>query len=201
MYSMGISKAEINRFVEDLRQALHNTDVNAFTLNPPYNIEGAIQKIGGTIETGFVSNDAEGEVYPTRPYESRNFKIRLPYKTGDLKDRFTLAHELGHIMLHFHWPSREKWVSFCKKAEAELGESDYKISMFRQGRNQLEYEANHFAACFLMPEDQVKSSTASFFQSGRSVNIPDFITKMSAIFQVSSFAMETRLKFLGILPW
>lgn len=50
------------------------------------------------------------------------------------RKRFTLAHELGHLMMHY----------------------DYPIPNFRE--NEIEKEANAFAGEFLMPSDQIRNS-------------------------------------------
>jgi hypothetical protein len=197
---MALSKDQIENFVGDIHKALHDSAPDRFSLEPPYSIEFAIEQAGGKIEQ-VRSMEAEGEVYPDRPYESRRFTIRLPWYTGEMKDRFTLAHELGHIMLHFNWPSKEEWINICETADRLFPGRDYKLTMFRAGRNRLEYEANHFAACFLMPQRDVRSYTAQEFEKGVAVDIEKFITRMADTFRVSRFAMETRLKFLGLLSW
>jgi Zn-dependent peptidase ImmA (M78 family) len=64
-------------------------------------------------------------------HDRNNFEIILPAHTGPLRDRFTIAHELGHLLLHK--PSERSWAA-------------------RKGPGgRLEWEANWFAAGFLMP--------------------------------------------------
>jgi len=61
-----------------------------------------------------------------------NFTIYVSNFTSPLRDRFTIAHELGHYILH-----------------SGIGKIPMRVP--RSGKNQVEFEANCFAAAFLMP--------------------------------------------------
>lgn len=63
-----------------------------------------------------------------------NTSIRLA------REIFTLAHEIGHIVLHL-----EKAISFIDDA----------ITIAGRSTDEKEKEANYFASCLLMPEDEV----------------------------------------------
>src|ERR1700733_11745588 len=65
------------------------------------------------------------------------FTIYLPKHTSRERDRFTIGHELGHYVLHFLWPNHQ-------------GEKIAKLSATRYGTTRPEWEANWFAAAFLM---------------------------------------------------
>jgi hypothetical protein len=73
--------------------------------------------------------DEAGSIYVHGP---QDFDILLPRFTSSSRDRFTVAHELGHYFLH----SRQ-------------GKSP--IIAHRRGSGRLEWEANWFAAELLMP--------------------------------------------------
>lgn len=91
-----------------------------------------------------------------------------------MRQRFTLAHELGH---HVHGDvnaPRDTRGNFSSKA-----------------LDPREVSANRFAAALLMPADQVR--TAVYRQS-----ITD-IVRLARLFAVSQVAMEFRLKNLGLL--
>jgi len=55
------------------------------------------------------------------------------------QERLTLAHEIGHILLHHNF-------NICKK-------EDFYLWRFTKGK---EYEANHFAVELLMPETEIQ---------------------------------------------
>lgn len=67
------------------------------------------------------------------------FAIFLPKFTSDMRDRFTIAHELGHYFLHYRYANL-------------TGPKIYA----RGGRNRGETEANVFAAALLMPAEPFK---------------------------------------------
>ncbi|EHQ08327.1 ImmA/IrrE family metallo-endopeptidase [Leptonema illini] len=100
--------------------------------------------------------------------EDGSFQIFLSSFTHPLRDRFTVAHELGHYFLHAE----------CK--------GPFKAERYGTGRT--EWEANWFASAFLMPAERV----AEEFEKNTS------ISDLADIFCVSPSAMEVRLKRLGL---
>jgi len=95
--------------------------------------------------------------------------------------RFTLAHELGHWILHKHL---YKGTGF---AAATYG-------LDKQTDDSIEWQANYLAKAILMPIGQVKRG----FHSMRESNSKKIIT-LAGIFEVSKQAMEYRLKALGLV--
>ena len=88
------------------------------------------------------------------------------------RQRFTIAHELGHYYMH-----KEKNVDFED------------TTFFRNNDStSIEYSANEFAANLLMPEDRVKAAIKSGVKS---------IEKLSTIFNVSVAAIKYRVVALG----
>ena len=109
--------------------------------------------------------------------------IRFNNSEGQKRRRFTIAHELGHYVLH-----REGTPLFVdKKNEKTL----YRNSTSSSGEVKREREANAFAASLLMPEA---------FISDEMRNIPlgkNPITHLANVFNVSEQAMSFRLSNLG----
>lgn len=98
--------------------------------------------------------------------------------------RFTIAHELGHLMLH-----QNSMLNYGH------GEVYFRHTYGHQKHDPKEYEANYFAACLLMPEDLVQNYVNSMYpQFGL---MGDDIDTLAAKFQVSSSAMTIRLSELG----
>lgn len=76
------------------------------------------------------------------------FRIRLSSHTGALRDNFTIAHELGHRLLH--WPLVKK---------QHPGSGMRATRRVEEGNTDLvrcEWEANWFASAFLMPKEEFK---------------------------------------------
>ena len=107
-----------------------------------------------------------------------NDKITIYVRSSDSpeRQRFTIAHELGHYVCG-HLTENKKMFRDGKK---EYSRDNYDIE---------EYEANNYAAELLMPQPKVN------FLIERE-NITD-VRKMAQIFKVSLKAMVIRLKNLG----
>lgn len=69
--------------------------------------------------------------------------------TSSERDRFTIAHELGHYFLHFPLV-RKKFPGASMVATRWVDETD-------TDQRRAEWEANWFAAAFLMPNDLFKA--------------------------------------------
>ena len=116
---------------------------------------------------------------------SCHFVIRIDKDNEKTRQRFSIAHELGHLFLHLKYP-HEEWL------DLPVGVSYKRVS----GKyNVAEIEANEFAAAFLMPEDSFrKIANKSINTSGSHYNL-DEITKH---FNVSVCSASYRGINLGI---
>lgn len=89
------------------------------------------------------------------------------------RQRFTMAHELGHYILH-----KGKNIEFVDTTFFRSDEMD-----------SIEYNANEFASRLLMPEDKLRK----LIDEDRIKNIGE----LASIFDVSSAAMKYRVISLG----
>ena len=125
-----------------------------------------VRHFGGNIHTLAFRywGDLQGSILI---HKKNNFDIILPEHTSPLRDRFTLSHELGHYLLHSDNWKKKLWAA-------------------RQDSNRLEWEANWFAAGFLMPTHKMKEKMK---------NSPEILAFDLAVdFSVSTDAAEYRLK-------
>lgn len=114
--------------------------------------------------------------------------IGLSSTDGALRQRFTFAHELGHIYLH----------------KSDAVNYDTGLMMMRDdrstnGTDEKEIEANRFAAELLMPEDEVRKDMSSnedidFLHDNEKTR--QFIKKLADKYGVSSKAMNVRISAL-----
>lgn len=105
---------------------------------------------------------------------------------GRRRQRFTVAHEIGHMLIH---------QSNSLVVDREVN--------FRDGRSSLgvdvkEIEANAFAASLLMPEDKVLAEMRKMGNAHNISSRDDLISHLVHIFDVSGEAMGYRLINLGI---
>ena len=108
---------------------------------------------------GLFIND---DVFPIIVVNSRERRVR---------QRFTIAHELGHYFL-----------DHGRKSFAEPG-----------GRSLREREAERFAACLLMPAAWVRHYWAAY-----AANYENRLGVIAELFMVSPTALKRRLKELGL---
>ena len=100
----------------------------------------------------------------------QKFTIHLSAYTGEMRNRFTIAHELGHYVLH-----------------SQKGKIPLKAKRF--GSSFSETQANRFGAELLMPEDIFR---ASYFEQNGS------ISRLASVFGVSLTAIDVRIESLNI---
>lgn len=98
--------------------------------------------------------------------------------------RFTLAHEIGHLVLH---PPKPQHFDLKARSSQSIGNP------------REETEANQFAASLLMPEQDIRSRVPPggfdpFWDDWESE-----VKKLSDLFNVSQEAMSIRLQSLGLL--
>ena len=103
--------------------------------------------------------------------------------------RFTIAHELGHFLLHHH-KSGLVHVDHSFKIKFRSDESS-------QGTNLEEIEANAFAAELLMPLKFLKSDLASLDTFDYEDDA--WLRNLADRYKVSSLAMNFRLNRLGYI--
>lgn len=128
-------------------------------------VRDLVRKLGGRVVVG----DSRESLHVN---EVGNFTIYLPHMTSSRRDRFTIAHELGHYFLHYLHPNREAPASFGR------GE-----------RNTVETQANVFASALLMPAEPFEREWKRHSGNARA---------LATIFAVSPNAVEVRAEVLGL---
>lgn len=136
------------------------------------------------------------------------------YKSKINRLRTTLAHELGHVIIHdplwqrefsklqLPFDTTEQRIQICKrKTLFSKDEPNY------EHYDWIEWQANYFASALLMPKKAVykvyrkfTSERKIYFQiSDESTEANDLINILSQAFQVSTEAVKVRLKQIKIL--
>ncbi len=154
--------------------------------------EEALQKGGGRIPIPIVDIAQEydlaiyeiemsvlGNQTPSGILTQRENKWFIAINKNDVavRKRFTIAHEIGHFLLH----KNQRFID-----DFRFGETFYRS---HSEDNQLEKEANYFAANLLMPESYVKKKWEELHN----------VTEMAKSFDVSEVSMTFRLKNLGLI--
>lgn len=128
-------------------------------------------------------NLGEG-VSGTLVIENNNGYIGYNPTESKVRQRFTIAHELGHFVLHTNDSTQKIFIdsSFIVKYRSAKNYTDL------EWRH--EQEANAFAAALLMPESFIKSELAK--ESVNKLNEIELIEFLAKTFNVSVPAMTFR---------
>jgi Zn-dependent peptidase ImmA (M78 family) len=164
------SKASVENFAEKMAQK--------FNFNAGDSIEEFVKSIGGKLVIGS-SGHGDGESGSIVAHDMKNWTIYLSAHTSVKRDKFTIAHEIGHLLLHFS-PIKAANKDAIMRATRWVDVDD-------KSQRRAEWEANWFAAGFLMP----KTEFTDFYKK--------YKASMSAQhFGVSMSAIEIRANSLGI---
>lgn len=148
--------------------------ISRFNLGIPVDLQVLIENFSDlAVEFGA---DIEKDGQTERAGDSYLIRIRSDEDSLTTRDRFTLAHELGHVL---------------------LGHIDEHEIMYRSEANELEYEANDFAGNLLMPREKFLEVV---YENVDDRGICD-LEEVANNFNVSVSAVRTRGRFLGVFSW
>lgn len=168
-----MNKEEFNKIKE---KYIHEIPVNVIGLANELGIAVYETKINNDNLSGYISKDDDG------------YYICVNKKHPATRQLFTIAHEIGHYILHREvldsghlLPTMYKVGNGIKPA---LGRTDYTDPTYRA----METEANRFAAELLMPKDEFI----------KKANECDDLNDLALAFKVSVGAASIRANNLGI---
>ena len=149
---------------------------------PPVRVEMIARQIGATIRYEPFEGDISGMVYRNKDHVI----IGVNSLHHPNRQRFTIAHEIGHVLLH-------------KGTEVYIDRT-YRVNMRNNVSSQAvdkdEIEANRFAASLLMPEHMLVEDLKDIeidFES------EDDLADLAAKYEVSLQAMAIRLSNIGLI--
>ena len=146
-----ISKKEIALKAMDLMEAFQT--MAGYMVKPPIPVEDIIERSLGLrlvyddLEKVFGSNDVLGATYVVAKVICINERLFEHSSEGRLM--FTCAHEAGH------------WVLHRRYVDAEGGDNSKDEAIVcrpRDAKAPIEWQADYFAACLLMPEKGIREA-------------------------------------------
>lgn len=140
-------------------------------------IKKAVEALGGRIVYQDFEGLYESDSGSLEVYGPGNLEIRISTNTSVKRDRFTIAHEIGHYVLHFLYQNAQ-------------GRNLASLVATRYGSDKAEWEANWFAASFLMPQDKFRDA---FEELGGDIG------EVADKFGVSTTAAQIRAKALKLI--
>lgn len=174
-------------YSKDYIKQITSVLIKSLKLPRPYDPNKVIELTNGTVERRDIDNENEAEISIDG---KDSYKIILSQNTTPQRERFTLAHELGHLFLHYGFLTNDTLWNNAVTNNLKMNRTeDFNGS-------QKESEANEFAACFLMPEEDFTETFIKYSKNG----LVDLVT-IANEFDVSILAAQTRAKWLGLIEW
>jgi len=156
--------------------------IRRHTLSVPVNIEAAIRDLGIALKKNAAL--APGIAGQIKRLQNGGYEIATTNADHYFRQRFTMAHELGHYILHksLIGDGVDDNIKYRSTVEGEF----YNRSIDEYHERQ----ANSFAASFLMPEAPLEGRVMSMDRPT--------LNEIAREFQVSPSAMRWRLKNLNL---
>lgn len=149
---------------------------------PPVDVEALAAMVGAVVSYEVFKEDLSG-VLVKKPSRSvigvNSFHART-------RQRFTIAHEIGHLLL------KHKGEVFVDQTVMK------RDARSAQATDPQEIAANQFAAELLMPRNLVLDAVAERQRRRPELSASMLVEDLAAFFEVSSQAMEYRLTNLGM---
>lgn len=166
-----VKKSVVEDFAQEVAKTLqfqYTDDLFAF-----------VERIGGKISVGTTGNEdtTSGSILINK---NMRFQIFISPFTSIERDRFTIAHELGHLFLHY--PKVRDQMT-----DDEVFRATRYVDLTNQNQQVAEREANWFAAALLMPKDDF---TKVYQEHGK--------RQAEIEFNMSTAAVRIRAQSLGL---
>ena len=160
--------------VEAAQKFLRENNVN----KPPVPIKRMTERLGARIVSSTLDDELSGMVYEKNDIPI----IGVNFQHHPNRQRFTIAHECGHFILHRNMIKREIHVD--KKSRM------LRSPLSAEGVSEVEIEANLFAAATLMPEDFLRKALKD---EPTDIDDEETVRSLARKFRVSPAAMSFRL--------
>ena len=183
--------------IEDIATAvLRQTECYPATAEELTNNVGVqVKEVARRLNIELSSYDFGDDVSGVLVRDGDKTTIGYSAKNGPLRQRFTIAHELGHYVLDHQRQgifvdTPEKYFTLFRDAKSATGEDVQ------------EREANAFAAALLIPRELLLEAVTDLYKLGvditRQENF-DLIEPLAKRFHVSKLAMSIRLTNLDLV--
>lgn len=147
---------------------------------PPVPVRRVARSQGARVVLDSLEADLSGFLFR----DSNEAVIGVNTRHARVRQNFTIAHELGHLLLH----DRNEQLHVDRKFSVRL-----RSDISSKGTDEAEMEANYFAAELLMPTDFIRHDVQKLIGSDADLAIQ----KLSEKYDVSREAMSIRLSTLG----
>lgn len=157
----------------------------------PVQVEALIENMGLGLERTALANDISGHI---KREPDGHYIIRVNEGEHEYRQRFTMAHELGHFILHKSILERTGGINDNTMYRADRSAPAYNADI-----NEIhERQANSFAANLLMPDEAVREKWMEFSEQSNHPEHWVSLTDMHRFFRVSPSAMRWKCRNMGL---
>ncbi|HEX4334361.1 MAG TPA: ImmA/IrrE family metallo-endopeptidase [Polyangiaceae bacterium] len=149
-----------------------------------------LEKIARILGLDLIKTDLADDVSGLLIADGEHTRICVRKQDALVRQRFTIAHEIGHHELAHQFGDNEH-VHVDRGHVIRM-----RSPRSSTGEDRMEIEANQFAASLLMPEKAVRSVV---MRAGHAPVSDTVVTDLARAFKVSEQAMTIRLTVLGLL--
>jgi Zn-dependent peptidase ImmA (M78 family) len=147
----------------------------------PVPVEQIARQLGAQLTYEAFEGDISGMLFR----DGDRTVIGVNSRHAPTRQRFTVAHEIGHLQIH--------------KGQPVFIDRFVRVNMRDGQSNVEEREANGFAAELLMPRSLIPQEIDRVVGKRRDLTLPELVLALSERFEVSSAAMQYRLSNLGMV--
>lgn len=144
-----------------------------------------VERIARALGAQLTYEPFEGEISGMLYRSSGTTVIGVNSRHAPTRQRFTVAHEIGHLLMH--------------KGERVIIDRFVRVNWRDGESNQEEVQANRFAAELLMPRALIQEEIERALSRHRDLTPHDLVALLAKRSEVSSAAMQYRLINLEIL--
>lgn len=172
----------MNKIIKEVKSLLKRFDIRI----PPVPVERIAKELGAVLS--FEPFEGDGDISGVLYRKGKNVIIGVNSKHAHVRQRFTIAHEIGHLLLH------DSDIFVDKVVKANFRDKRSSLAVDKE-----EIAANAFAAELLMPRDFVTAELSSLLEHKPGMKTDKVISNLANTFDVSTSAMEYRLINLGLI--
>ncbi len=175
-------------YIEDFEFERHSSDLlKSFDLfDTPVDVIKVAENLGIDVIFDSLDPDVSGALI----FDENHPTICINEDQPSVRQRFTVAHEIGHFVLHKD--SEELFIDLKQNLSVVLRSNNY----VSKSERIMEYQANRFAASLLMPIGLLFNEI-----DDKEIDIDDEnqLQELAELFEVSYSALSIRLNALSTL--
>jgi Zn-dependent peptidase ImmA (M78 family) len=152
-------------------------------------VEKIAKKLGITVISGKFSVKDGKQVSGILKIDKEKGESIIAIQSGEseVRQRFTIAHEIGHFLLH-------KDNLYIDHKKSEMMTLMFRDEVSSGATSLKEIQANQFAAELLMPSDEIRSAIKNAnFSGSDDEDILSLIKELAKRYQVSTTAMAIKI--------